>query len=300
MTKVLITGASGLIGLKLSDYFTRKSYDVNHLSRTISPKNPKRFKWNIKKGKVQLEALKDVDYLIHLAGAGILDLPWTKTRKKELRSSRIKGTLLLYDAFKSIGHFPKAIICASAVGYYGLKDDSDILTESSPAATDFTGKLCADWEQSMDLFAEHSRLIKFRIGIVLDKAAKIIQKTQKPAKYGLLSSLGNGRQYMPWIHLNDLAELFSYAVHDDHLEGTYNAVAPDHTTNREFTREILKIHQKRQMVPNVPAPLLKMILGERAGLLLYGSRISSQKIIDKGFQFKYENINTALAEIYDL
>ena len=115
MTKVLITGASGLIGLKLSDYFTRKSYDVNHLSRTISPKNPKRFKWNIKKGKVQLEALKDVDYLIHLAGAGILDLPWTKTRKKELRSSRIKGTLLLYDAFKSIGHFPKAIICASFV-----------------------------------------------------------------------------------------------------------------------------------------------------------------------------------------
>jgi len=297
--KVLITGGTGLVGQTLSIILREKGYEVAWLSRNKNAQSPfEVFSWNISDGSIEDKALDGVDYILHLAGAGIADKKWTAARKKVLENSRIKSTRLLYDKISGSEHKPKAFISASAIGFYGFSTTEHIYTEDDPPADDYLGELCQRWENTVDQFEQlNIRTVKIRIGIVLSKKGGALEKMALPVKFGLGAALGSGRQYFAWIHIRDLAGIFLRAIEDDKLSGPYNAVAPEHVTNDHFNKAIAKVVKRPYWLPKVPGGIFKVLMGEMAGMLLNGSRVSSKKIRDAGFKFEFPELEGALRDL---
>jgi len=299
MAKVLISGGTGSIGSLMADFLHRQGHEVGLLSR--SEKNDgtfKTYKWNIKDNYLDPEALESCDYIIHLAGAGIADKAWTAGRKKEIIESRVLSTDLLYNQVKKHKTPLKAFISASAVGYYGQVTSNKNFTEKDKSANDFVGKTCFLWEQAAEQFEDLGiRTVRLRIGVVLMEKGGALEKMVQPIRMGFGSPLGSGKQYIPWIHVDDLIGMFYKALTSDDMSGAYNAVAPEPANNAEFTRILARVLNKKLWLPNVPAFVLKALLGDRASLVLKGSRVSSQKIESTGFTFKYTSLEPALKNL---
>jgi uncharacterized protein (TIGR01777 family) len=296
---ILLTGGSGLLGEQLTRLLLSKSYEVSHLSRKPgNDPNVKTYLWDIHKGQVDEKCIDGIDTIVHLAGAGIADKRWTDNRKKELIESRTKSIGLIYNLLKNKSHQVKSIISASATGYYSDRGD-ELLTEDSPPANDFLGNCCILWEQAVDKGAELGlRVLKFRTGVVLTAKGGALPQLALPVKLWIGSPLGNGKQWVPWIHYQDVIDLYFYGIGNDELTGVYNMVAPNPITNKQLTQAVAKQLHKPLWLPNVPAFLLKLLFSEMGTVVLGSTKASAQKIEDAGFQFKYPVIEEALKDIY--
>ncbi|WP_100077471.1 TIGR01777 family oxidoreductase [Chryseobacterium camelliae] len=294
---ILITGANGLIARKLAEKLD-KEYRVRFLTR--KKKKAHEFEWDLKKGTVDQAAFDNVSHIIHLAGANISEKRWTDERKKELISSRVDSARLLMEGVRNRNIKLKSFISASGINYYGTETTEKIYTEEDPAGKDFLSEVVVLWEQVADEFTENGlaeRVVKLRTAVVLSEKEGALKKLMVPVEYGIGSPLGTGKQYMPWIHLEDIASMYEYAVKNNSVEGAYNAVAPQHTTNAAFTKEVAGILNRPFIMPNVPAFLLKLIFGELSVAVLEGSRASAKKIMDSGFDFRFPDLHTALQDL---
>jgi uncharacterized protein len=292
--KTLITGASGLIGTRLTELLLQKGHQVAHLGRSKKTGTVPSFIWDVENKSMDVKALEGIDTIIHLAGAGVADKRWTTARKKEILNSRINSTRLLFKILKSENHSVKTFVCASAIGYYGFGMGDETFTEESKAGNDFLASVTNQWEEETNPIAALGlRLVKLRIGIVLSEKGGALAEMAKPIRWGVGSPLGKGEQYLSWIHIDDLCELFIKAVSDSKMQGPYNAVC-NWITNVGLTKAIAHILKKPLFLPSVPSFAMKIILGEMADIVLNGSKVSAEKIKQAGFQFKYTDLDKAL------
>lgn len=299
MKTVLITGGSGLIGNHLAGTLRNNGYNIAILSRSSGNENNiKTYSWNPAKGEIDPEAIHSSDYIIHLAGAGIGDKRWTDKRKQEIIDSRVKSGELLYEILKKSGNKPAAFISASATGYYGSITSEKICTETDDPADDFTGQVCSRWEAVARKIGDLGiRTVILRTGIVLSSDGGALTKMLPAVRLGAGSAIGSGRQFVPWIHIDDLCNIYLKAIEDNALNGVYNAVAPAHLTNRELMRTIASVLKKPFFFPKVPSILMKILFGEMAEILLEGSRASAEKLISSGFRFKFPDPEEALNDL---
>lgn len=298
---VLITGASGLIGKPLTNLLVQKGYTVNQLSRNLSKANTgaKVFKWDISRMQIDENCIKDVDIIINLAGEGIADKAWTKKRKHEIIESRTGALKLLFDTLRNNpGHQVKTFISSSAVGHYGDRND-EILTEESEPGTDFLANTCLAWERAADKIKSLGlRLITFRTGVVLTKDGGALPTIAKPIKLGFGAAIGSGKQWAPWIHIDDVVNMILFAVENEGIMGVYNMVSPFPVTNQELTKAIALELKKPLWLPKVPKLALRIALGEMSRVVLNSNKVSADKIIESGFLFKYPKLKLALNKIY--
>lgn len=296
--RVLITGASGLIGSKLTEMLVAEGFQVVHLGRSKKEGTIPSFTWDVNRGVMDAEALKDVDAIIHLAGAGIADKPWTEKRKQEIRDSRTRSTRLLFDQLKKGNHAVKTFVSASAIGYYGFGGEETVFAEDSKPGSDFLASVVKDWEAEIDPIQElNIRTVKIRIGIVLCEQGGALKEMANPVRWGVGAPLGSGRQYMSWIHIDDLCRMFVYALKHDHLQGAYNGVGPSWVSNKELTKAIARALKKPLWLPPVPNFVLKLMLGEMADLVLKGSKVTGEKIAQAGFTYHYPDLDGALINL---
>ena len=296
--KILITGASGLVGSRLSEWLEREGHQVVSLTRGSKGKGAGAFEWDIERGRADTECLDGVDTIIHLAGAGIADKPWTPARKEEILNSRVKSTTLLLGLLQNTRHQVRTVVAASAIGYYGLGTEGQIFEESSPPGDDFLARVVRQWEAAVDRMASLPiRVVKLRIGIVFSQKGGALTAIAKPVKWGLGAPLGNGRQYLSWIHLDDLCRMFVHAMQREDMNGPYNAVAEEPVTNKALTRAIANVLNRPLWLPAVPGFVLQWMLGEMAALVLNGSQVSAQKIVQTGFVFSYPRLHDALQNL---
>ena len=295
MKKVLITGGNGLIGKRLSFLLASRGYEVRILSRSNSLKNNyKTFLWNVSKKYINDSAFEGLNHIIHLAGAGIADKRWSEKRKKEIIASRVASTNLLYNTVKRLKTPLNSFISASATGYYGAVTSETIFEEKDKPAKDFLGKVCSLWEDSIFQFNEIKiRTVALRTGIVLSKDGGALKKMKTP----VITALGNGKQYMPWIHIDDLCELYLKAIEDEQFKGAFNAVSSEHISNLSFSKKISKIFNHPFLAIGAPSFILQIVFGEMSTIILNGSRISANKIQQAGFNFKFENLEKALKNL---
>ncbi len=298
---VLITGGSGMVGTRLSELLLEQGYTVSHLSRTPGDDSSPitTYLWDSKQQYINPQALPQADYVIHLAGAGVADQRWTDQRKQAILKSRTESTRLLHDAIaKQNPATVKAFISASAIGIYGADTGATLLSEESPPADDFLADVVVQWEAAVDTIqALGIRTVKYRIGIVLSDKGGALVPVARTVRWGVGAPLGNGEQYMSWIHLDDLCRLFIYALENDTVHGTYNAVGPHPVTNQQLTKATARVLHRPLWLPNVPSFALKMALGELSSVVLGGNRVSNQKIEDAGFQYKFNKLEVALADL---
>jgi hypothetical protein len=294
--KVLISGGSGLIGRYLTSMLLSEGFEVRHLSRNTNQFGKVRvFRWDPEKGILDPLVFEGVDYIVNLAGANIGEKRWTRNRKNEIINSRFDSAKLMHKVITENNIPIKSFISASATGYYGSISSDKIFTENDKPGDDFLGTVCRKWEEAADLFSSSgTRVVKIRTGVVMEKSDSALAKMLMPAKLGFLVQTGNGRQYMPWIHITDICNIYLKAIRDDNMTGSYNAVSPQHVTHKEFIRTLAQVMGKPVFPLPVPGIILKVALGEMSDVVLKGSRVSSEKITDSGFLFRYKNIEEAL------
>lgn len=292
--KVLITGGSGLIGKALTKRLLAEGHQVNILTRKITHKTAaKEFLWDNK--TIDNQAFEDVEVLVHLAGAGVADKKWTAQRKQEIIDSRVKSLELIAE--KYTGTSLKAIVGGSAIGYYGGDSDEIDNNENSPNGSDFMADCCIKWEKGEEDFAKKLslRLVKIRTGVVLDPNDGALPKIILPVKYYAGSPIGSGKQWMSWIHVDDIIEIFFRSILDNNISGIINGVAPNPVRNKDFTKLVAEILNRKIFLPNIPAFVLKMILGEMSVLVLGSSKVHNKQTLP--FSLKYEYLEDALKDL---
>jgi uncharacterized protein (TIGR01777 family) len=296
-TKILITGGTGLVGTRLSELLTQKEYEVVHLSRKPRPNAQyKTYTWDVMEGHIDKEAL-EVDYIIHLAGAGVADKKWTDQRKELIYSSRIESTRLLFEKVREHGISLKGFISASAIGYYGFDTGDQLVDETTKPGSDFLANVVIDWEDAADSFAELKiPVAKVRIGIVFSENGGALPQLVGPIRFGAGAPIGSGKQYMSWIHIDDLCRIFEHVV-SQNLEGVFNGVGPQPATNKEVTKVAAAVLKKPLFLPNVPAFALKIAFGEMANIVLGGNKVASAKIEETGFQFEHPELKECLQDL---
>jgi uncharacterized protein (TIGR01777 family) len=296
---ILLTGGTGMLGRKLTEALLNKGYMVNHLSRSPGTHpGVSTFLWDVNKGQIDEKCINGVDTIIHLAGASVAEGRWTDKRKEEIIKSRTKSIGLIYQVLKKKEHKVKAVISASGTGYYGDRADQ-LLTEDSAPGTDFLANVCLQWEHAVDTGESLGlRLVKMRTGAVLDANGGALVKIAGPVKWGIGAALGSGKQWMPWIHEQDVIDMYIYAIENETLRGDYNMVAPNPVTNKQLTQAIAKELHRPLWLPKVPALALELALGEMSTVVLNSTKVSAQKIEDAGFKFSYPTLMWALKEIY--
>ncbi len=300
--RILITGATGLIGQALTKQLLRANHEVHYL--TTSPDkietkpNYKGFLWNTAKGELDVTCLKRVTTIVHLAGASIAER-WTEDYKKTILESRTQTAQLLFDTLKSTEHEVKHFVSASAIGAYP-SSKTQLYTEAFETYNPgFLGTVVEAWEASADQFKSLGlKVSKVRVGVVLAENGGALEKLIQPINYYVGSPLGDGKQWQSWIHLDDLAGIFKTVIINAY-EGIYNAVAPAPVTNETLTKEAAAVLNKPLFMPKVPAFMLKLILGEMAAIVLESQKVSSQKIENKGYIFKFTQLNKALKDLLE-
>jgi len=299
MKNVLIAGGSGLIGSKLIQYLTANQYSVSLLTRSkkkIQKNN--QYYWNPETGEIDEIAIQNADYVINLCGTGIADKNWTTKRKKEIIDSRTKPIDFLYQMCKKLNKKLDGFISASATGYYGSVTTNSIFTESDECGSDFVAQVCKTWEDATIPLEEIcKRLVVIRISVVLSPNGGMLKKVLAPFKYHLGTGLGTGKQYIPWIHIDDMCRAIQFCLENNEVSGKINVTATEHITNNEMTRKIAENLSKKILFPNVPSLIMKLLYGEMACIILEGSRVSNQKLLKHGFQFLYPEMNDALKNL---
>lgn len=298
MKKVLIAGGSGLIGSRLTSMMQGLGYEIGILTRSKkADESIKWHQWNPQNGDIDSSVL-EYDYVINLAGAGIADKKWSDVRKKEILDSRLKSTALLVDTFKQSEHKLKGVVSASAIGFYGDAGEL-VLTEDTPSQTDeFVVEVCKAWEDVAKEFASVSdRLSILRIGTVLAKDGGALPKMAMGIRLGMANYLGSGAQWMSWIHIEDICRQIVFLLEDGRA-GVFNGVSPEPVTNKTFTKLLRKEVNPISLLLPAPEFAVRMIVGELGDLVFNSNRVSANKIIGEGFQFKYPSLEMALADIY--
>lgn len=294
---VLITGANGLIAKELSKQLSPK-YSVRFLTR--KKKNDHEFEWDIVKGTLDERALENVSHIIHLAGAGVAEKRWTDERKKEIISSRVDSARLILRALQKNRQNIRSFISASGINYYGTETTDKIFTEEDMPGNDFLSEVTVLWERAADEFRDQQiaeRVVQLRTGVVLSEKEGALKKMLPTIRAGIGSPLGSGKQYMPWIHIRDICSMYRFAMENTEIHGAFNAVAPEHATNRELTQTAAQVLNKPLFMPNVPAFVLKIIFGELSVAVLEGSRASAEKIRNAGFRFEFPHLKPALSDL---
>jgi len=298
LKQILIAGGSGLVGTSLNRRLKAKGYKVAFLGRKSGKrlKGVDKYNWDIKTGHIDAEAFKNTEVILNLSGAGVADKRWNKTRKKEIYNSRIQGTRLLNEAISKYGNEVRTIISASAIGYYGDRDD-EILFEESFAGYDFLANTCKDWEseaESIKANHPHIRLCIARIGLVLSNRGGYFQKIKRPVKWGLGAAPAPGSQYQSWIHMDDLCNSIIYMIEQTAVSGIYNLVAPEPVSADRMIAEIAHRYRKPYFLPPIPRLIMYLIFGEMADTLASSQYVNCEKLLKTGFRFKYADLNTAL------
>ena len=297
--KVLITGGSGLLGSSLTQKLLSENIDVVHLTREKNSKNDvKNYLWNWGKNEIDERCFNGITHIIHLAGAGIAEKAWTQKRKNTIVKSRVLTARLLHSKIESLNIDLKAFISASAVGFYGAQVSEKEFNESDVSFEDFMGNCCKQWENAADLFVPISRVVKLRLGVILDKDFGALPRIARMIKNRIGSPLGTGNQYMPWIHIDDAVEIFYKAIRNNEYSGVYNAVSTENITNSILTKSVGRVLNRKIWLPNVPSFILRFLYGEMSDTILKGVKVSNKKIKNLGFKFKYNKIDEALKYIY--
>ena len=304
MQTILITGGTGMVGQSLTNLLLAKGYRVIVLTRQQKQSSRTHFsfaQWDLKKGWVDPAALAAADYIIHLAGEGVADKRWTTARKKAILDSRVESSALLVKALKANPNKVKAIVAASAIGWYGPdneKSSASGFVETDPVDHSFLGDTCRQWEESMHpVKAMGIRLVTIRIGIVFNKMGGALAEFIKPAKLGAAAILGDGKQIVSWIHQQDLNRLMLFALEQEQVEGVYNAVAPDPVNNAKLTKAIAGRFHSWAIPFHVPSFILKIMLGEMSVEVLKSAKVNASKIIAAGFSFDYASMDEALDDL---
>jgi len=310
MPVILISGGTGLVGKHLSKMLTEKGYEVIILTRKLPDEKVVSDKisyalWDIEEQFLDTGAIQKADYIIHLAGAGFAEKKWTADRKKEIKDSRIQSSVLLLKSLQTIPNKIKAVISASATGWYGQNNADTYIhgfIEDDPACNDFTGETCRLWEESILPVTElGKRLVRLRIGIVLSKDGGALSAFMKPLQYGIAAILGSGNQTMSWIHIDDLCRLFVYAIEHEELSGVYNAVAPHSVNNKQLVLLLARtMRGKFYISVFVPSFVLRLLLGEMSGGILKSIRVCSHKVKHAGFTFLYPELKQALQQLFNV
>lgn len=298
MAIVLITGGTGLIGTHLTQRLQREGHTVRYLSRTAGERNGIRaYAWDIPARRVDPQALEGVDHIVHLSGAGVVDKRWTKARMHELYASRVDAALLLLEVARAAGVRPRSFGSASGINYYGAVTTDHVFTEADEAATDTIGTLTHAWEQAADAWDVYTRVVKLRTPMVLAREGGALPVFARLARWGVLSPLGDGRHWMPWVHINDLVEVYVHALRDDRMTGAYNVVADQQPTNAELMEAIARELHRPFFLPKVPAFALHARYGEMADLLLTGSRASGERLRAVGLAPRFQRPADALQDL---
>lgn len=298
--RILITGATGLIGSEIVRQYHNKGIGINYLT-TAKDKIQKQenylgFFWDPAKGEIDLESLEGVGAIIHLGGSSIFKL-WTQKNKKKIVRSRVEGAELLFRSLENNEHTVGQFVSASGISVYPSSCNKLYFEDEDKVADTFLGKLVTEWEAAADRFSELGlRVAKIRTGIVLSEKGGALAQMQRPIKYGVGSPLGSGKQWQSWIHLEDLARIYLYVI-ENGLQGVYNATAPDPVTNKELMGEIAKLEGKKMWLPNVPAFAMKLVMGEMASIALESQLVASRKIQKAGFSFNFVNIGKTLKDL---
>lgn len=304
MQTILITGGTGLVGNALVQLLVQKNYQVIILTRSIKNTKPEAnisyALWDVNAGTIDAAAVTNADAIIHLAGAGVMDKKWTEEYKKEIETSRTKSAALLINTLKNNAHKVKALISASAIGWYGEDTiPKHYFTENDPPDKSFLGDVCQLWEQSVEAAeALGIRVCKLRIGIVLSKDGGAYKEFRQPLKLGVAAILGSGKQMVSWVHIDDLCRQFLYVLENENIHGSYNAVAPTPVNNKTLTLFIAKAVKGSFFIPiHVPTFILKIMMGQRSIEILKSSTVSSNKIKEAGFAYIYPSVEAAVASI---
>lgn len=299
MAIVLISGGTGLVGKAICKHLVCLVHEVRVLSRHVKQSaNIKTYFWDVENKQIDEAAFDGVEHIVHLAGSGIADKRWTEQRKQDIINSRVDSMNLIASVLNKKNIKLKSFVGASAVGIYGAVTSDKIYSETDKGNGDFLSQSCEAWEKSYDSVLSYSNKTSIiRIGVVLSKNGGALAKLLPLFNFGLGSAVGSGKQYMPWIHIQDLVSIFTEALFNPNYSGTYNAVAPSKTTNQAFSSELAKSLKKPFFLPAVPALALKAAFGEMANVLLEGSAVSSEKLTKTGYSFRYTDISSALKNI---
>jgi uncharacterized protein (TIGR01777 family) len=295
--KILVSGASGLIGSVLLPCLSSRGHHAIPLVRTRAAAGQNDVCWDPRAGRLDAEDIEGFDAVVHLAGENIAGGRWTAGRKQRILESRAGGTRLLASTLSRLGRPPGVLVSASAIGYYGDRGEEVLVEESAPGRG-FLPEVCAAWEEATSPAWERGiRVVILRIGIVLSKAGGALARMLLPFRMGIGGKIGSGDQYMSWISIDDLIGVICRSLEDDTLSGTINAVAPNPTTNGEFVRVLGRVLARPTIVP-LPSFAARLLLGQMANeLLLAGARVSPARLIAAGYQFQYPDLETALRHI---
>ena len=294
--KILIGGSHGLVGTALLKALEAQGHEILRLVRH-APTSKREVEWSPDRYSIALARIEGFDAVVNLAGESIAEGRWTEDKKRRIRESRVKGTKLLGDALANLTVPPKTFICASAIGYYGNRGD-EILTEASAPGDDFLAEVCAEWEQATALATEKGiRVVNARFGVILDTNGGALKKMLPPFRLGAGGRVGNGKQWMSWIALDDVVGALNFALTHDLLRGPVNFVAPSPVTNAEFTKTLGKALSRPTLFP-IPAFGVRLIFGEMGeALLLGGQRVAPKRLMSEGYQFQYPELRSALQRL---
>ena len=292
------------MGQALSNALLAKGYKVIILTRDTAGREQTGSviyaKWDVKKQEIDTTAIQAADHIIHLAGAGVVEKKWTEAYKKEIQDSRTESSRLIIEALKNNLNKVKAVISASAIGWYGADHDHALsFTEETPPDNSFLGQTCKLWESGIEpVSGLGKRLVKLRIGIVLSNDGGALVEFKKPLRFGVAGILGNGKQIVSWIHIDDLCKLFIDAMENENLSGSYNAVAPNPVSNKTLTLTLAKTMRGKFYIPmHVPEFVLKLMMGQRSMEVLKSTTVSCKKIQDTGFEFNFKTIEAAITNL---
>jgi uncharacterized protein (TIGR01777 family) len=294
---VLVTGASGFIGSALVPTLTAGGHAVTRLVRSTPRPGQAEIPWNPAARSIGTPALEGLDAVVHLAGDNIASGRWTAAKKASIRNSRVQGTSVLCEALAQLVKPPKALLCASAIGYYGDRGETT-LREESPPGTDFLAEVCQAWEAATAPAVQRGiRVVRLRFGIVLSPAGGPLAKMLTPFRLGLGGVVGTGKQYMSWIALDDALGAIHHALSTEALQGPVNVVAPQAATNQEFTTTLGKVLRRPTRLP-LPAFAARLIFGEMAdALLLTSTRVAPVRLVASEYTFRYPALEEALQHL---
>ncbi len=298
--RILITGATGLVGSEITRQCHEQGINVNFLTtskgKIEKSETYRGYYWNPSSGEIDVKCLEGVGAIINLAGASVFQ-PWTDSNKKKILNSRIESLNLLYKTLKENSHEVGQLVSASAIGIYPSSRSKMYEEDDNLVADDFLGEVSEKWEAAADKFEDLKlRVAKVRIGIVLSADGGALPQIMKPVKFNLGAPLGSGKQWQSWIHIRDLARIFLYIISNG-LTGIYNGVAPNPATNEELTKEVAYALDKKLWLPKVPGLALKAAMGEMSSVVLGSQLVSSGKIQDEGFDFHFVNLRPAIQDL---
>ena len=303
METILITGGTGLIGSALSELLVAQGYRVIILTRKPGPQVKENISfaaWDVKKGTIDSASIAGADHVIHLAGAGVADKRWTDDRKKEIVSSRVDSGKLLVKALSEVPNQVQTVVSASAIGWYGpdKKSSKKPFVETDPPDSDFLGEACRLWEQSIEpVKSLGKRLVILRTSIVLSEKGGAFPELTKTLKFAIASILGDGKQVISWVHLDDICRMYLFFIQNKNTAGVYNAAAPEFVTNKALVLLAAKKINRPFIPVHVPEFALKIVLGEMSIEVLKSTTVDGEKIRKAGFKFIYPGIDAAVNEL---